>query len=77
MGRPAPTVLMQHESLQVLYAEDVYAVYYGSQPINLRLDTPPGRKYRRVAFPNEGWAKRLAIKLNEMFQTTEFHVVHK
>lgn len=85
MSRPKPTVLLEHvnktnyKSDQILSSEGIWAVYYDSQPINLKsqniLVAYPGPKYKKVSFSNPGHAINLAKKLNIQFKTDKFTVV--
>lgn len=85
MSRPKPTVLLEHvnktnyKSDQVLASEGIWAVFYDSQPINLKtsnvLISYPGPKYRKNSFSNPGHAINLAKKLNTLFKTDKFTVV--
>lgn len=84
MSRPKPSVLLNftdpktYKAEQVLKAEAIYAVFYDSQPINLRslhtLLDYPGPKYKKVSFSNPGHAFNLAEKLNRLFKTDRFAV---
>ena len=84
MSRPKPTVLLEHvnktnyKSDQILNSEGIWAVYYDSQPINLKtqnmLVAYPGPKYKKVSFSNPGHAINLAKKLNTMHKTDKFGV---
>jgi hypothetical protein len=84
MARPKPTIILEHtnsktyKSEQVLQADYIYAVYHGSQPINLRtlnsLVNYPGPKYKKVSFSNSGHAFNLAERLNKVFKTDQFVV---
>ena len=85
MSRPKPTVLLEHvnkttyKSDQVLASEGIWAVFYDSQPINLKtfhtLVYYPGPKYKKVSFSNSGHAINLCKKLNNTFKTDKFTVV--
>ena len=85
MSRPKPTVLAAitnrttYKTEQVLGSEGVWAVFYDSQPINLKtsnlLVQYPGPKYKKVSFSNPGHAINLARKLNTQFKTDQFSVV--
>jgi hypothetical protein len=84
MARPKPTIILEYtnsktyKSEQVLAADYIYAVYYNSQPINLRtlnsLVNYPGPKYKKVSFSNAGHAFNLAERLNKVFKTDQFVV---
>lgn len=85
MSRPKPNVLIElankttYKVEQVLASEGIWAVFYDSQPINLKtanlLVQYPGPKYKKVSFSNPGHAKNLARKLNTQFRTDKFTVV--
>lgn len=85
MSRPKPRVLIEqtdkttYRTQQVLAAEGIWAVFFDSQPINLKtaniLVSYPGPKYRKVSFSNSGHAINLAKKLNAHFRTDKFSVV--
>jgi hypothetical protein len=85
MSRPKPKILVEltnkstYKTEQVLASEGVWAVFYNSEPINLKtsnlLVQYPGPKYKKVSFSNPGHAKNLAKKLNTQFKTDKFTVV--
>ena len=85
MSRPKPQVLVElankttYKIDQVLASEGIWAVFYNSQPINLKttnlLVQYPGPKYKKVSFSNPGHAHNLARKLNTQFKTDKFTVV--
>lgn len=85
MSRPKPKVLIEitdkatYKSEQVLSSQGIWAVFYDSQPINLKssnlLVSYPGPKYKKVSFSNPGHAINLAKKLNLQFKTDKFSVV--
>lgn len=85
MSRPKPDILLEkvnkenYKSEQVLKSQGIWAVFYDSQPINLKslnlLVSYPGPKYKKVAFSNPGHAINLAKKLNKQFETDLFEVV--
>ena len=84
MSRPKPTVLLErvdkntYKSDQVLAAEGIYAVFYDSQPINLKTHNilvAYNVKYKKSSFGNPGHAINLAKKLNLLFKTNKFTVV--
>lgn len=85
MSRPKPTVLLEninrtsYKCDQVLNSEGIWAVFYDSQPINLKtfntLVHYPGPKYKKVSFSNPGHAINLSKKLNAMYKTDKFTVV--
>jgi hypothetical protein len=68
-----------YKTEQVLAAEGIWAVFFDSQPINLKtanlLTQYPGPKYKKVSFSNSGHAINLARKLNTQFKTDKFTVV--
>lgn len=81
MARPAPTVLLHHETrslwLDVLAAPKPCVVLYRGLPFSVRCETAnskSGAKYLKTSFPNTGHAIRLANRLNTMFNTTDFTV---
>jgi hypothetical protein len=89
MSRPKPQILLDntdrnsYDSLQVLSATGVFAVFYNGLPINIRslnklgfnkAGKPSTPKYRKTIFPNVGHAINLADKLNQLFKTTNFEV---
>jgi hypothetical protein len=85
MSRPKPNVLVEqtnrstYKTEQVLASEGIWAVFYDSNPINLKtsnlLVQYPGPKYKKVSFSNPGHAINLAKKLNTQFKTDKFSVV--
>jgi len=85
MSRPKPTVLVEitnkstYKTEQVLSSEGIWAVFFDSNPINLKtsnlLVQYPGPKYKKVSFSNPGHAINLARKLNTQFKTEKFSVV--
>jgi hypothetical protein len=85
MSRPKPNVLAEitnkstYKTDQVLASEGVWAVFYNSSPINLKISNLlvqyPGPKYKKVSFSNPGHARNLAKKLNTQFKTDKFTVV--
>lgn len=85
MSRPKPVIMLTRidpktfNAEQVLRAEAIYAVFYDSNPINLRSTSATsnsGPKYKKVSFSNPGHAFNLAEKLNKLFRTTKFAVFH-
>jgi len=85
MSRPKPKVLLEHtnkrtyKAEQILEAEAIWAVFYKSEPFNLKsfnsLTSYPGPKYKKTSFSNPGHAINLAKKLNLQFGTEDFQVV--
>lgn len=85
MSRPKPQVLLEltdkqtYKTEQVLASDGVWAVFFDSQPINLKtanmLTQFPGPKYKKSSFSNPGHAINLAKKLNTQFKTDKFSVV--
>ena len=85
MARPKPQILLDYtnpktyKSEQILEADAIFAVFYDSNPINLRtlnaLVNYPGPKYKKVSFSNPGHAINLAKKLNTLFKCDKFTVV--
>ena len=85
MSRPKPKILTEitdkatYKTEQVLISQGIWAVFYDSQPINLKssnlLVSYPGPKYKKVSFSNPGHAINLAKKLNLQFKTDKFSVV--
>lgn len=86
MSRPKPNILLNYtdpktfKSEQVLEATGIYAVFYQGKPINLRtlnsIISQPNLKYLKVSFSNPGHAFNLCTKLNKLFKTDHFSVVH-
>ena len=86
MSRPKPNVLLEHvnktsyKSDQILSSEGIWAVFFDNQPINLKMQNIlvayPGPKYKKVSFSNPGHAINLAKKLNTLFKSDKFSVVH-
>lgn len=89
MSRPKPQIILDntdpktYDSLQVLAAPGVYAVFFNGAPFNLRSLNKLGfnskgnestPKYRKCSFSNPGHAFSLADKLNILFKTTQFQV---
>lgn len=90
MSRPKPEIKLDntdrktYDSLQILAAAGVYAVFYDGSPFNLRSLNKLGfnkngkkstPKYRKVSFVNEGHCFNLCEKLNQLFKTDKFTVV--
>ena len=85
MSRPKPNILAEvvnkttYKTEQVLSSQGIWAVFYDTQPINLKtsnlLVNYPGPKYKKVSFSNPGHAINLAKKLNTAFKTDKFSVV--
>ena len=85
MSRPKPKILAEvankttYKTEQVLSSQGIWAVFYDTQPINLKtsnlLVNYPGPKYKKVSFSNPGHAINLAKKLNVVFKTDKFSVV--
>jgi hypothetical protein len=85
MSRPKPNILIEntnkstYKTEQVLASEGIWAVFFDSQPINLKTSNMlvqyPGPKYKKVSFSNPGHAINLARKLNTQFKTNQFTVV--
>lgn len=85
MSRPKPKILLEsvnkktYKAEQILEAEAIWAVFYKSEPFNLKsfnsLTSYPGPKYKKVSFSNPGHAVNLAKKLNLTFGTEDFQVV--
>jgi hypothetical protein len=85
VSRPKPQVLLEltdkqtYKTEQVLASDGVWAVFFDSQPINLKtanmLTQFPGPKYKKSSFSNPGHAINLAKKLNTQFKTDKFSVV--
>ena len=85
MSRPKPQVLLEltdkqtYKTEQILASDGVWAVFFNSQPINLKtanmLTQFPGPKYKKSRFSNPGHAVNLAKKLNTQFKTDKFSVV--
>ena len=85
MSRPKPIILAEltnkstYKTEQVLASDGVWAVYFDSQPVNLKTSNMlvqyPGPKYKKVNFSNPGHAINLAKKLNMQFKTDKFSVV--
>lgn len=86
MSRPKPNILLNYtdpktfKSEQVLEATGIYAVFYQDKPINLRtlnsIISQPNLKYLKVSFSNPGHAFNLCTKLNKLFKTDKFTVIH-
>jgi hypothetical protein len=85
MSRPKPQVLLEltdkqtYKTEQILASDGVWAVFFDSQPINLKtanmLTQFPGPKYKKSSFSNPGHAVNLAKKLNTQFKTDKFSVM--
>ena len=85
MSRPKPTVLKEfvdkktYKTEQVLQSDAIWAVFYQSQPFNLKsanlLTSYPGPKYKKTSFSNPGHALNLAKQLNNLFDSDEFTVI--
>lgn len=85
MSKKKPEILLEkvdpetYKSTQILSGDHLYSVCYRGKPINMRtlnkLVSYPGPRYKKTVYTNEGYAKGLARRLNEMFDTDEFTVV--
>lgn len=84
MSRPKPKVILEYVNKenfkieQILESEAIWAVFYKSQPFNLKsgsmIASYPGPKYKKVSFSNPGHAHNLAKKLNKIFKCDDFAV---
>jgi hypothetical protein len=85
MSRPRPKIILEDidenmSSFQVVEADAIYTVYYGSQAVgvkanrNIEIPQWQGWKYLKTSFPNPGHAFNLAEKLNQRFKTDLFVV---
>jgi len=88
MARPNPPILLKWEDtesykwLEICDCEgfSYFAVLYQGRPFHLRthlnsdIRAPGNTKYPKTVYANSGHAFRLAEKLNEMFNTTDFTV---
>lgn len=85
MSRPKPRLILEDlredlSSMQVVEADNIFAVFYGDQPIgikanrNIEIPNWQGWKYMKSSFPNPGHAFNLAEKLNARFATDKFCV---
>jgi len=80
MARPKPTILIEivdnNKLNQVLASEGIWAVYYQSRPINLKIISNTNiPKYKNTVYVNKGHAINQAKKLNRQFKTSDFSVV--
>ncbi|NDB82351.1 MAG: hypothetical protein EB127_06370 [Alphaproteobacteria bacterium] len=85
MSRTQPKVLLEHVDKtsykcdQIVEASGIWAVFYDSQPINLKsqhyLNNDVAPKYKKTSFSNPGHARNLCRKLNNLFKTDKFSVV--
>lgn len=85
MSRTQPRILLEYvdkktyKSDQIVEAAGIWAVFYDSQPINLKsshyLANDVAPKYKKTSFSNPGHARNLCRKLNEQFKTDKFSVV--
>jgi hypothetical protein len=83
--RPKPTILLGHIDknyivTEVMAAVGVFVLAYDGLPVGVRrrndlLDFP-GPKYRRTAFTNAGHAYNAAERMNKLFKTDKFSVLH-
>lgn len=63
--------------VQLLESDGIWTVYYKGKPFNLRRITdgsPP--IYCKIAFPAPGHAKALCNRLNKLYQSDKFTVIH-
>lgn len=78
--RNAPEVLLtnnQFPETRVMVAKGLFVVLYKGKPFNLSTDRKPDGQppiYQRIAYPNRRPAENLALKLNTMFDVTDFAV---
>ena len=85
MSRSHPKVIIEHvdkqtyNRTQIIEASGIWAVYYDSQPFNLKsshyLSSDVSTKYKKTSFSNPGPARNLCRKLNAQFKTDKFSVV--
>jgi hypothetical protein len=86
MSRVQPKVILEivdkktYKCDQIVEASGIWAVFYDSQPINLKsqhyLDNESTPKYKKTSFSNPGHARNLCRKLNLQFKTDKFTVVY-
>ena len=66
-----------HNRIDVYYADAFYVVTYQGQPINVcqyNIYTDASKKYPKNGSPHQSQARKLADKLNRIFDTTDFAV---
>lgn len=83
MGRLAPDIILTstdnrtHDTIEILAADFIWAVFYDGKPINIRVSNHEAmysQKYRRVSFANAGHAFNIAERMNRLFKTDKFRV---
>jgi hypothetical protein len=80
MPRPEPEVILRTQHGDVIWeitrAERTYVITYMDEPIGIRSEAIVlgnlRRKYRKIAYSNEGSAIRQVRYLNERFDTEDF-----
>lgn len=85
MSRTQPKIILElvdketYRCDQIVEASGIWAVFYDSQPINLKsshyLSNETAPKYKKTSFSNPGHARNLCRKLNIQFKTNKFTVV--
>jgi hypothetical protein len=83
MNRPIPKVIKTqmigrtHNRIEVYHADAFYVVTYQGQPINIcqyNVYSDAGKKYPKNGSAHISQARRLADRLNRIFDTTDFTV---
>jgi hypothetical protein len=83
MSRPNPKVIKTqmigrtHNRIEVYQADAFYVVTYQGRPINVcqyNIYSGAGKKYPKNGSPNIAQTRRLADRLNRIFDTTDFTV---
>jgi hypothetical protein len=83
MSRPNPKIIKSqmigrtHNRIEVYQADAYYIVTYQGQPINVcqfNIYTDTGKKYPKNGSPHPAQARKLAERLNRIFDTTDFAI---
>ena len=84
MARPDSSILNEYidkktyATEQILESDAIWAVFYKEKPFNLRskntISSKSDIKYKKTCFNSPAHARRLASRLNKMFNCSDFSV---